>query len=165
MNLGIGGHHRTIGRTNDWATPPEILQALGPFDDDPCPLGGSGGLDRRWKGYVWLNPPYGQETGVWLKRLADHGNGIALVFARTETQMFFESVWGRASEICFLKGRLHFYRPDGTPSQENAGAPSVLIAYGIYAACKLAASRLPGAYISLSSSCEVIGCQGESLPL
>ncbi len=40
-----------------------------------------------------LNPPYGEQTERWLAKLAKHGNGIALVYARTETKMFFDSVW------------------------------------------------------------------------
>jgi hypothetical protein len=83
-----------------------------------------------WIGRVWLNPPYGRETGNWLAKLADHGNGIALIFARTETEMFFEQVWERADALLFLRGRLHFYHVDGTKAAANAGAPSVLIAYG-----------------------------------
>jgi chorismate-pyruvate lyase len=29
------------------------------------------------------------QAGRWLRKLAIHGDGIALVFARTETTMFF----------------------------------------------------------------------------
>ena len=36
MNIGIGGHHSARSRTNEWLTPPSVLQALGPFDLDPC---------------------------------------------------------------------------------------------------------------------------------
>ena len=32
--LGIGGHQRTRGRTDEWLTPPAIVRALGPFDLD-----------------------------------------------------------------------------------------------------------------------------------
>lgn len=108
MGRGIGGHQRAYeGATESWLTPPAIIQALGEFDLDPCaclhqpwPTAKGhytiedNGLLKAWAGRVWLNPPYGPETGRWLGRLAEHGNGIALVFARTETQMFFEHVWG-----------------------------------------------------------------------
>lgn len=93
---------------------------------------------------VWLNPPYGRQTGVWLDRLSKHGNGIALVFARTDTAMFFDHVWPRASAYLFLKGRLHFCRPDGTPAKHNSGGPSVLIAYGEVATERLNRSSLEG---------------------
>lgn len=96
-NLNI----RTAGK-EDWLTPPEILRALGTFDLDPCSPTDrpwdtakihytkiDDGLAKPWHGRVWLNPPYGNKTKSWLSRLALHGNGIALVFARTETKSFF----------------------------------------------------------------------------
>jgi hypothetical protein len=29
-------HHALAGGTDDWITPPGIIEALGPFDLDPC---------------------------------------------------------------------------------------------------------------------------------
>ncbi len=141
---GIGGHQRAYeGRTNEWLTPPAILRALGPFDLDPCaPIDRpwdmatehftveDNGLRRQWHGRVWLNPPYGPQTERWLRRIAEHGNGIALIFARTETEMFHRHGWCKADAMLFLRGRLHFHLPDGTRAKSNAGGPSVLIAYG-----------------------------------
>lgn len=98
---------RPVGATVEWLTPPEILLALGEFDLDPCcpPVmpwvtaktmlnPSCDGFSADWSGRVWLNPPYGGETQKWLAKLAAHGNGIAFIFARTETRMFFDSVWG-----------------------------------------------------------------------
>ncbi len=127
---GIGSHTLpNRGQTNEWMTPPDILEALGQFDDDPTTKGTSG-LNREWKGRIFINPPYGPDTRHWLRRLAMHKDGIALVFARTETKMFFDSVWNDADALLFIEGRLHFYRPDGARAKGNAGGPSVLIAYG-----------------------------------
>lgn len=117
-----------IGATNEWETPPEILTELGPFDDDPCRPDRIDGLTRHWNGLVWLNPPYGPEVGSWLHKLATHGNGIALVFARTETHWFIKQVWRRATSLRFIHGRLHFYS-NGVRAKGNAGGPSVLVAY------------------------------------
>ena len=111
VKTGIGSHTRAVrGRTDCWLTPPEIIEALGPFDLDPCAAPGQpwttaehqyappqDGLQLPWFGRVWLNPPYGQQTGLWLDRLSRYGNGVALVFARTETAMFFEHVWGKVA--------------------------------------------------------------------
>jgi hypothetical protein len=139
---GIGGHHRGYrGKSDVWLTPPEIIQAIGPFDLDPCACASSpwasadvlyteGGLDREWFGRVWLNPPYGPQLGKWLGKLAKHGNGIAIAFARTETRAFFDHVWPKATGLLFIRGRLHFHHADGTRAKANAGGPSVLIAYG-----------------------------------
>lgn len=144
MNKGIGGHHRAYeGKTDEWLTPPEILVSLGEFDLDPCsPINRpwdtakkhytveDNGLVCPWEGRIWLNPPYGPETGKWLEKIADHGNGIALIFARTETEMFHDFVWERANALFFFKGRLYFYDVGGKRAKNNAGGPSVLIAYG-----------------------------------
>ncbi len=158
---GMAGHepadHR--GGTNEWLTPPAILDALRPFDLDPCaPVNRpwdtaehhytieDDGLSLPWEGRVWLNPPYGNETGKWLARLADHGNGIALIYARTETKTFFDHVWSRADALLFLEGRLTFHRPDGSIGP-NPGAASVLVAYGAANVWALSESNLPGAIV------------------
>lgn len=160
---GIGGHHRAFrGATDDWLTPSAIIKSLGPFDLDPCcppnmpwPTAKrmftceDDGLEQEWSGRVWLNPPYGPATGNWLSRLALHGNGIALIFARTETAMFFEYVWGAANAVLFLEGRLHFHRVDGSRAKANAGGPSVLVAYGQECSGVLFRSTLAGYYVPL----------------
>ena len=81
-----------------------------------------------------------------MKRLSEHGNGIALVFARTETAMFFEHVWGKVAAALFLEGRLHFYQLDGTKAKGNSGGPSVLLAYGEENGQMLRQCPLKGAY-------------------
>src|SRR2546423_1714623 len=81
----------------EWYTPPWLFGALGlTFDLDPCsPVEGpvtpakrhltrlDDGLVAPWEGRVWLNPPYGAELPKWIGRLADHGDGVALVLSRT----------------------------------------------------------------------------------
>lgn len=158
--MSIGGHQSPVALKEEWLTPPHVLQALGPFDLDPCaPVNRpwdmaarhytieTNGLMLEWDGRVWLNPPYGKKTGLWLQRLADHGNGIALIFARTETEMFVNHVWGRADALLFLHGRLHFYHVDGRRAAANSGAPSVLIAYGQKNVEALRDARLEGSLI------------------
>ena len=161
---GFTSHHRpNRGKTDEWLTPPELFQQLGcTFDLDPCsptcrPWDTArrhydirvNGLKRRWKGRVWLNPPYGPEAKKWLKKLSVHGNGIALIFARTETESFFRYVWGKAHAVLFIKGRITFYTVRGEPARFNAGAPSVLVAYGSQCSRILKQSKVPGKYIQL----------------
>lgn len=107
------------------------------------------GMSVDWHGRVFLNPPYGTETQRWLERLATHGNGIALVFARTETRMFFDHVWPKAHALMFVAGRPHFHKPDGTKAKGNSGGPVVLIAYGVANAYALEASGIKGAFVRL----------------
>lgn len=167
---------KTIGK-EEWLTPPGIIRALGPFDLDPCAppqhrrpwnmaaehfTVEDNGLVKPWHGRVWCNPPYGNEAGKFLAKLADHGNGIALVFARTETRMFHESVWGKASGLLFFLGRLSFCDFRGKPIGV-AGAPSVLIAYGSDNAKRLASSGFAGALVS-GHGIERIGHTAQSMP-
>lgn len=141
--MSMGGHQSAAMLKDEWLTPPHVLKALGEFDVDPCsPINrpwdtakhhyniNDDGLHHPWHGRVWCNPPYGMEAARWLDRLASHGNGIALIFARTETKMFFDHVWKRADAVLFIEGRLHFHHVDGTRAKANSGAPSCLIAYG-----------------------------------
>ena len=144
--------------TDEWLTPPELVRALGAFDLDPCsprvrPWDTAAnhysieddGLRQDWQGRVWLNPPY-SDMRRWLGRLADHGEGTALIFARTETALWFDLVWDRAAAVLFLRGRLSFYYPNGKRAKANSGAPSALIAYGERDA---AVQPVPGAFIDL----------------
>jgi len=158
----IGGHQSARARTDTWLTPPGILQALGPFDLDPCaapeprPWSTAArhitrpddGLTETWHGRVWLNPPYSADVGPWVGRLAGHGCGTALVFARTETSWFVDYVWRKATALLFVAGRLHFCYPDGQTAEANAGAPSALVAYGQGDASRLLGSGIEGAYVS-----------------
>lgn len=148
--------------TNDeWLTPPEIIRALGTFDLDPAaPVSrfydmalnhytiDDNGLKQDWYGRVWCNPPYGKHTGTWLARCAEHMNSTALIYARTDTKMFFDLVWHKAHSLLFLKGRIAFYTFDGKKGN-SAGAPSVLIAYNEENGHKLLESGLDGYYVKL----------------
>ena len=154
----------TNTKNNDeWLTPPFVIEALGDFDLDPCSphpnrrpwntakthyYEEQNGLSQEWNGRVWCNPPYGRETFKWLEKLYNHGNGIALIFARTETIGFHEQIWNKADGVFFFKGRLKFYRVDGTEG-DCANAPSCLVAYGEENSRALKNCNLKGKYINL----------------
>lgn len=164
-------HESAASDSHVWLTPKPIIDALGgapSFDLDPCAApeprpwatalrmngkADGNGLLIPWEGRVWLNPPYDPGViGKWMRRLADHGTGTALIFARTETQDFQRQVFERATGILFLEGRLRFHRPDGRRG-DNPGAPSVLIAYGETDFGWLERSHLPGQLVRLTSGC------------
>lgn len=158
----MGSHHSAKMINDEWLTPPEIIHACGNFDLDPsAPINRpwemaknhytkeDNGLSKQWNGRVWLNPPYGAQTDLWLNKLSQHGDGIALIFARTETEMFFNQVWNKAHSLLFIKGRIHFYDVYGNKAKQNSGAPSVLIAYGGQNSNILSNSGIKGKFIEL----------------
>ena len=135
---------------DEWLTPPYILKALGEFDLDPCapvvrPWDTAkkhydfrdNGLAKPWEGRVWCNPPYGRETFAWLNKLAEHGKGTALIFARTETKGFHSEIWNKAHAVFFFQGRLKFHFVNGRVGN-CANAPSCLVSYSNYDTEKIA---------------------------
>lgn len=158
---GFGMHESNSGGSDEWLTPPSLIAALGEFDLDPCSPGTrrpwdtaklhygieDDGLRQPWEGRVWLNPPYAH-SAKWMARLAEHGTGTALLFARTETRMWFDHIWPQATGLLFLRGRLKFHYTNGKQA-DAAGAPSVLIAYGDADAAVLASLPLSGRYVHL----------------
>lgn len=156
-------HPRNQNTTDVWLTPPELIHALGEFDLDPCAACDrpwntaqhhycihDDGLTQPWSGLVWMNPPYGRQTGVWLDRLAKHPDGgIALVFARTDTAWAHDSVFGVATSALFMRGRIRFHRANGERANQPA-APSWLIAYGDEAHQRLRHSHIEGHTVRLN---------------
>ncbi|MGY0790889.1 DNA N-6-adenine-methyltransferase [Azospirillum argentinense] len=137
-------HEPCIGQSNDWYTPPEIFDALGlTFDLDPCSPGpehwvparrvytmADDGLVQPWQGLVWMNPPFGGRNGhvPWLRKFLEHGNGIALLAARTSAGWFHE--WAvKADTMLFPRGKTKFIRPDGSVGG-SPGTGIVLLGVG-----------------------------------
>ena len=159
--MTLGSHQQTIGRSQVHLTPRFILDALGPFDLDPCAatvrpwdcatrnyVEAEDGLSLPWSGRVWLNPPFDSRVaGRWVSRLAEHGDGVLLIHARTETR-WFSVVWEHASAILFLGKRVKFCRPDGEVQPWCSGAPVVLAAFGKRNAEVLATCGLSGVLVN-----------------
>jgi len=144
-------HESTYNESKEWYTPPKLFEQLDiEFDLDPCAPPEDGfrtvpakkfitfeqnGLMTPWdkNDNVFMNPPYGLDTPVWLDKLANHaqsgGTGMALVFSRTDTRWFHDIV--RYSDaIAFFKGRIQFLKPDRTKGKSGTGAGSMLAIWG-----------------------------------
>lgn len=125
---------------NEWYTPSEIVEAarnaMGYITLDPasCEIANrtvmaeeiftidDDGLEKRWFGNVWLNPPYSSDLiGKFVdKTVSEKHNfrqAIILVNNATETNWFRKLV-DVSSAICFPGSRVKFYMPDG-----KTGAP------------------------------------------
>ena len=137
-------HDDVNNKSVDWYTPKWIFDDLRiEFDLDPCQPEDKipwipakkhysikdNGLISPWFGNVWLNPPYGRETSDWLKRMHEHRNGIALVFARTDCKWYHNYVV-KADGLLFLKGRIKFVDGLGVTKGSGAGSGSMLISWG-----------------------------------
>lgn len=149
--------------TDEWYTPSWIFKALSiEFDLDPCSPGQppstvtakrhltkvENGLTAEWSGSVWLNPPFSYKR-AWYERMVKHGNGIALMPARTEThdlQVYMQA----AQALLFMKGRIYFERgtrPGGNGVGGITTSPPfglVFCAYGEKMAIALLESGLLG---------------------
>lgn len=139
------------GKTNTWLTPLRLVRSLGEFDLDPCGFKNhqtakrlfilpDNGLTKVWEGRVWLNPPYGKEQQAWLSKLQEHGNGVALVFARLDTKWIQPFI---SQGFFLLHGRIKFLN-EKFQEETNAGAPSMLIPFGRKNIGSILSSELKG---------------------
>ena len=141
-------------------TPLDLISKLGQFDLDPCGLQfhktakkiislPDDGLVENWNGRVWLNPPYSNPK-PFIKKLSEHGNGIALVLNSTDTIWFQEYGLKKANGMFLLKGRPKFTRMDMTDVSIMRGV--VLFAYGSENNELLKNCELVGRYVALNES-------------
>lgn len=154
---------KTDKASDEWYTPKELLDALGKFDLDPCapvnPLWPTAtvmydkridGLSQTWEGRVWLNPPYSRPLiEQFVRRLAEHGNGMALLYNRCDSKMFQDIIFKKATAMKFLRYRIRFYRPDGTRG-DSPGRGSILIAFGKENAEILKTCTIEGKYVQIN---------------
>lgn len=141
-------HEPSVGKSDDWYTPPEVFDALGlTFDLDPCSPGAEhwvparkvytkadDGLSQPWEGVVFMNPPFGGRFGhvPWMERFFDHRNGVAIVRAYTSSS-WWHDLMPRADAILFPRGKTKFIRPDGSIGKAP-GHGVVLVGMG-YTSC------------------------------
>jgi hypothetical protein len=144
-----------------WLTPRWVLDPLGPFDLDPCAAPSprpfriaernielpKDGLLEPWAGRVWLNPPF-SNIKPWIRRMAEHGNGVALVPGRVETQWFHDWVWDRAGAVFVFRRRVNFCDQSGAV-KTGVDFPTILAAYGQANITSLRTCGLVGRFIKL----------------
>jgi phage N-6-adenine-methyltransferase len=149
---------------DEWYTPVEIIRSLGEFDLDPASspeafrlnqsakkiyTAQDNGLIQSWHGRIWLNPPYSNPLlQDFLKKMAEHNRGIALVFSKIEAKWFHDIVFEYAAAVKFLYNRIQFFKPDGTKGTQPRNG-SMLVAYGMADAEILSKSPIKGKFIYL----------------
>lgn len=128
---------------NEWYTPKEYIEAayktMGVINLDPASneiankvvkaekyyTADENGLEKAWNGNIWLNPPYssdliGKFADKLLSERKNYTQAIVLVNNATETE-WFNKIVSISSAVCFPKGRVKFYTPDGKTGQPLQG--------------------------------------------
>lgn len=140
--------------SNEWYTPAPYIEAvrllMGAIDVDPASCEEANrivqaerfytkkddGLNQPWHGRVWLNPPYGFDSGSnqerWSRALIERfevthtvTEAVLLVNANTEAK-WFQPLYNYL--ICFTNHRIRFYNSSGDSSQPTQG--NALVYFG-----------------------------------
>ena len=129
--------------SDEWETPQDFFDRLNrtyQFTLDVCATPSNAkcaryftkaedGLSQPWEGTCWMNPPYGREIGLWIKKTYESGLEagtvvVCLLPARTDTRWWHEYVIPHAKNIEFIRGRLKF------SGKAPAPFPSALVVFG-----------------------------------
>lgn len=137
-----GGAVHNSSATDEWATPQDLFDSLDAeftFELDVCALDSSAkcptyftpqtdGLSKDWKKFrCWMNPPYGDAIGDWMRKASEEAAKgavvVCLVPARVDTAWWWD--YCLFGEIRFLRGRLKFGE-----SKTSAPFPSAVVVLG-----------------------------------
>ena len=143
----VGGCEMKVhysSKSNEWATPQYLFDELDKefnFTLDPCATDENfkcdkyftiedDGLIQDWSNdVVFMNPPYGRDIKHWIKKAYEsHKQGatvVCLIPARTDTSYWHEFIFGKATDVRFLRGRVKF-----GDSKNSAPFPSAIVVYG-----------------------------------
>lgn len=127
-------------KTDLWATPQHFFDSYNErynFTTDVCADSTNhkcekyftkemDGLQQKWEGVCWMNPPYGKEIKKWMKKAYESSlegaTVVCLVPSRTDTKWWHE--YAMKGKIEFIKGRLKF-----GDSKNSAPFPSAVIIF------------------------------------
>jgi phage N-6-adenine-methyltransferase len=129
--------------TDEWETPREFFDAVNAvyhFDLDVCATHvnakckcyftkAEDGLTQMWSGICWMNPPYGREISLWVRKAYESSLEagtvvVCLLPARTDTRWWHDYVIAYAESVRFIRGRLRFSGKGPAPF------PSALVMFG-----------------------------------
>jgi phage N-6-adenine-methyltransferase len=119
-----GGSVHFSSATPEWATPQDLFDELDAefgFELDVCATAGNAkcaryftqaddGLAQAWRGVCFMNPPYGDGIGQWVRKAHESSllgaTVVCLVPARTDTRWWQDIC--TLGEVRFVRGRLRF---------------------------------------------------------
>lgn len=127
-------------KTDLWATPQKFFDkydAVHNFTLDVCASKDNAkcavyydteanGLSQSWHGVCWMNPPYGRDIGIWMKKAYESSlqgaTVVCLVPSRTDTKWWHD--YAMQGQIEFIKGRLKF-----GDAKNSAPFPSAIVVF------------------------------------
>lgn len=128
----------------EWYTPAEYVEAarklMGGIDLDPATSEAAqktvrakhyftksdNGLEQKWAGRVWLNPPYGETIAAFVHRLVEFvtarnvTEAVLLTHNSSDTGWWHEAL-GACSAALHTRGRINFHRSDGFTASPPLG--------------------------------------------
>lgn len=137
LRLAGAGHVSQANGENEWYTPPEIIdrarRVMGGIDLDPASSEtaqrhvqakrfytiADDGLAKKWKGRVWLNPPYSKDLcPLFAAKLLEHVASVDVLQACLLVNNATETAWMQpvlcdCAAVCFPAGRIQFLDRDG----------------------------------------------------
>ena len=140
ISYAAGVHVGKASGENEWYTPPVYVEAareaMGGIDMDPasCDIAQAivkakkhytikdDGLSKKWRGRVFLNPPYSKELcGKFVEKLTGHVEDSHVTQACVLVNNATETAWGqdllaKCSAVCFIAGRIKFLGKTGEPA-------------------------------------------------
>lgn len=140
-------------------TPEWVWRELGKIDLDPCAgvdttiattnwtlERGENGLNRKWYGFVYCNPPFSQKE-LWTRRMVEHDNGFLILPERGSAPWF--GPLAQAAGCYWVMGKkINFI---GGPSSNNLG--SVIFPFGDDARRRMLTNSLPGHFVTVKHYC------------
>lgn len=97
------------------------------------------------------NAPFSRAKPLdaFVRRMGQHGQGVALIPLWPDTDLWSDAVWSTASAMLFMRRRIRFLNPDGSTPRGNAPFPTALVAYGPDDAEVLRTSGIEGRFLLL----------------
>jgi phage N-6-adenine-methyltransferase len=128
-------------RSDEWSTPRFLFEQLNRefhFTLDPCSTHANAkcrqhftqaedGLAQDWVGHVvFMNPPYGRQIGLWMRKAFESAAAgatvVCLVPSRTDTKWWH--TYAIRGKVRFIEGRLKFGN-----SKNAAPFPSAIVTF------------------------------------
>ena len=146
-----GVHVGNNSGNDEWYTPQEFIEsarlAMHGIDTDPasCEVGQNNvkaetyytqdtdGLAQKWRGNVWLNPPYSKDLiKLFTQAVCIKYKENEIVQACVLVNNATETAWGQgllstASAVCFISRRIKYLDSTGVP--QNTGLQGQMVCY------------------------------------